>query len=83
MLTQLTYPLRQRTAVPLEPSTALGWDEPTSRSRTPRSISTGSRNQAVIPRVALFLKEELVKFLDQYDKAKSLLKGLMYQLSQG
>jgi len=42
--TQLTYLFKWRTAIPLAPSPAPGWGEPTSRCRTPPSIWTLRRN---------------------------------------
>jgi len=49
--TQLTYHFNGRTAQPLEPSSAPGCDEPTSRCQTPPSIRTLGGHQPVIPGV--------------------------------
>ena len=49
--TQLTYRFHGRTAQPLEPASAPGCDEPTSRCQTFPSMWTLGEDQPVIPRV--------------------------------
>jgi len=49
--TQLTYRINGRTAQPLEPPTAPGGEEPTSRCQTFPSMWTLGEDQPVIPRV--------------------------------
>ena len=49
--TQLTYRFHGRTAQPLEPASAPGCDEPTSRCQTTPSMWTLGSDQPVIPRV--------------------------------
>ena len=49
--TQLTYLFNRRTAGPLGPAPAPGWDEPTSRCQTAPSMWTIGRYKPVIPGV--------------------------------
>ena len=54
--TQLTYLFNRRTAGPLGPAPALGWDEPTSRCQTAPSMWTIGRYKPVIPGVTFIRK---------------------------
>jgi len=49
------YHFNRRTAEPLEPPTAPGYDKPTSRCQTTPSIGTLKSNKPVIPGV-LFIR---------------------------
>ena len=54
--TQLTYLFNRRTAGPLGPASAPGWDEPTSRCQTAPSMWTIGRYKPVIPGVTFIRK---------------------------
>jgi len=54
--TQLTYLFNRRTAGPLGPAPAPGWDEPTSRCQTAPSMWTIGRYKPVIPGVTFIRK---------------------------